>query len=73
METFIFSTEIHGFKSLIIFIRDTYKGTATIFSGKSNLRLSCGFYQGMDLIPYPLEKDGSPKSCNCGVNKFVHI
>ena len=29
-----------------------------------------GFYTGVDLIPDAIEKDGSPKQCDCGVSKF---
>ena len=29
-----------------------------------------GFYKGVDLISDAIEKDGSPKQCDCGVSKF---
>ena len=56
---------------LICYFRDVFKRGAAIFSGTSNLRLSGGYYDGLDLIPKPFGKDASPKPCDCGVNKCI--
>ena len=52
----------------LVTFRHTTQRNLVVCTSDTPIQNNEGFYSGMDLIPNPLQADGSPKKCPCGVS-----